>query len=88
MSIQPTQDFTNPTQTAQVAQSAFPDGNLFLSMCDELGTIFADEQFRELYSQRGQPAESPRRLALVTLMQFAENLTNRLAADAVRNRIE
>lgn len=88
MSIQPTQDFTIPTQTAQIARSAFQDGNLYLSMRDELGTIFADEQFIDLYSQRGQPAESPWRLALVTLMQFAENLTDRQAADAVRSRID
>lgn len=88
MSLQPTQDFTIPAQTAQVVKSAFPDGNLYLSMRDELGTIFADEQFRELYPQRGQPAEAPWRLALVTLMQFTENLTDRQAADAVRSRID
>lgn len=88
MSLQPTQDFTIPAQTAQVAKSAFPDGNLYLSMRDELGTIFADEQFREFYPQRGQPAQAPWRLALVTLMQFTENLTDRQAADAVRSRID
>ena len=71
MSLHPTHDFTIPGQTAQVAKSAFPDGNLCLSMRDELGTIFSDEQFRQLYSERGQPAEAPWRLALVTLMQFA-----------------
>jgi transposase len=88
MSLHPTHDFTIPSQTAQVAKSAFPDGNLYLSMRDELGTIFSDEQFHQLYSQRGQPAEAPWRLALVTLMQFAENLTDRQAADAVRGRID
>lgn len=56
MSLHPTHDFTIPGQTAQVAKSAFPDGNLYLSMRDELGTIFSDELFRQLYSQRGQPA--------------------------------
>lgn len=87
MSLQPTQDFTIPAQTARVAKSAFPDGNLYLSMRDELGTIITDEQFRELYPQRGQPAEAPCRLVLVTLMQFTENITDRQAADAVRSRI-
>lgn len=48
MSIQPTQDFTIPIQTAQVARSAFQHGNLFLSMRDESETIFADEQLLEL----------------------------------------
>jgi transposase len=88
MSLHPTHDFTIPSQTAQVAKSAFPDGNLYLSMRDELGTIFSDELFRQLYSKRGQPAEAPWRLALVTLMQFAEDLTDRQAADAVRGRID
>jgi transposase len=57
-------------------------------MRDELGPIFADERFRKLYSQLGQTAEAPWRLALVTLMQFAENLTDRQRANAVRSRID
>ena len=36
----------------------------------------------------GQAAENPWRLALVTVMQFVENLTDRQAADAVRGRID
>jgi transposase len=55
---------------------------------DELGTLFSDEQFMDLFPQVGQLAESPWRLALVTVMQFAENLTDRQAADAVRGRID
>ncbi len=88
MSLQPTEDFSIQAHTAQVARSAFPNGNLYLYMREELGTIFADEQFCDLYSQRGQPAEAPWRLALVTLMQFCENLTDRQAAGAVRSRID
>jgi transposase len=57
-------------------------------MRDELGVFYADEAFAELFSSRGQPAESPWRLALVIVMQFAENLTDRQAADAVRSRID
>lgn len=34
------------------------------------------------------PAEAPWRLALVTVMQFAEGLSDRQAADAVRSRID
>jgi transposase len=41
-----------------------------------------------LFPSRGQPAEAPWRLALVTLMQYAEGLTDRQAADAVRTRID
>jgi len=55
---------------------------------DELGTLYTDERFVGLFAVRGQPAESPARLALVTVMQFAEGLSDRQAADAVRARID
>lgn len=77
-----------PEETAQIAQAAFPKGNTYMRMRDELGPIFADEQFTELFSERGQPAASPAQLALVTVMQFAEGLSDRQAADAVRARID
>jgi transposase len=59
-----------------------------MKMRDELGPIFEDTAFAHLYPNLGQPAESPGRLALVTVMQFVENLTDRQAADAVRGRID
>jgi transposase-like protein DUF772 len=55
---------------------------------DELGPIYRDEMFAPLFSQRGRPAETPWRLALVSVMQFAERLSDRRAADAVRARID
>ena len=48
----------------------------------------ADSAFAPLFPSRGQPAESPARLALITIMQFAEGLPDRQAADAVRSRID
>lgn len=57
-------------------------------MRDEVGAIWEDEDFAELFPSRGQPALAPWRLALVTVMQFAENLPDRRAADAVRARID
>jgi transposase len=77
-----------PEETERVAKAAFPKGNIYMKMRDELGTIYADEQFAALYPQRGQPAEAPWRLALITVMQFAEDLTDRQAAEAVRSRID
>jgi transposase len=53
-----------------------------------LGTLYDDQMFAQLFSTRGQPAESPWRLALVLVLQFAEGLTDRQAADAVRGRID
>jgi transposase len=41
-----------------------------------------------LFARRGRPAEAPWRLALVTVMQFAEGLSDRQAAEAVRARID
>ena len=84
MSLQAEPIFDIPELTIQVAQSAFPKGNLYLQLRDVLGPIYEDEQFAELYAHDGQPAMSPWRLALVTVVQFAENLPDRQAADAVR----
>lgn len=77
-----------PDDTARVAQAAFPKGNLYLKMRDELGTFYEDSDFADLFSKRGQPAFSPWRLALVTVMQFVEGLSDRQAAEAVRARID
>ena len=41
-----------------------------------------------MFPTHGQPAETPWRLALVTIMQFAEGLSDRQAAEAVRARID
>jgi transposase len=59
-----------------------------MQMRDQVGTLYDDEAFGVLYPQRGQPAETPWRLAVVTVMQFADGLTDRQAADAVRSRID
>ncbi len=77
-----------PEETRQIARAAFRKGNRYMQMRDELGTLFKDEQFTDLFPKVGQLAETPWRLALVTIMQFAENLTDRQAADAVRARID
>jgi transposase len=77
-----------PEETKRVAQAAFPKGSLAMRMRDELGTVYLDDQFSDLFPNRGQPAESPAMLALVVVLQFAEGLTDRQAADAVRGRID
>jgi transposase len=77
-----------PEETIRVAHAAFPRGNVYMRMRDELGTIYNDHLFAHLFPARGQPAEAPWRLALTTVMQFAEGLSDRQAADAVRSRID
>lgn len=77
-----------PVETARIARLAFPKGSLAMKLRDELGMLYTDEQFTDLFPERGQPAESPARLALVTILQFVEGLPDRQAADAVRGRID
>src|SRR5689334_8492509 len=77
-----------PAETARVARAAFRKGKLYLRLRDELGSLYADEQFADLFARRGQPAEAPWRLALVCVFQFLEDLSDRQAADAVRGRID
>lgn len=88
MSLRPQVFYLVPGETARVARAATPKGNPYLRMYDTLGTIFADQQFTALFPTHGQPAEAPVRLALTTLMQFAEGLSDRQAADAVRTRLD
>src|SRR2546430_15491990 len=77
MTLHPELEYSVPEQTARIARAAFPKSTLCLRIYDELGTIFRDQDFIDLFPRRGQPAQSPFRLALVTLLQFAEELTDR-----------
>jgi transposase len=86
--LQPQQRTEIPEMTRVVAKTAFPKGSIFMTLRDELGPVFEDERFADLYPGTGQPSKSPARLAMVTIMQFLENLTDRQAADAVRGRID
>ena len=88
MSLHPQPIPPVPEQTARVARAAFPKGNIYLQIRDTLGSIYVDEDFADLFSVKGQPAQSPWRLALICVMQYMENLSDRQAADAVRGRID
>ena len=58
-------------------------------MLDGLGATYDDDDFARLFEVRGRPAKfAPWRLALVTVMQFAEGLSDRQAAEAVRARLD
>jgi len=89
MSLRPQQPLPSvPNDTARIARAAFRRGNPYLLLRDRLGALFADAGFADLYPVLGQPAYAPWRLALVTLMQFREGLSDRQAADAARGRID
>jgi len=88
MSMHPQPIPTIPEETIRIAHAVLPKGNVWMQMRDELGTLYEDQDFQDLFKSRGQPAETPWRLALVTIMQYGEGLTDRQAADAVRTRID
>src|SRR4051794_22428214 len=88
MSLKPSPIEPVPEETARIAKAAFHKGNPLLKLRDELGTIFADADFAGLFPKRGRPGLAPWRLALVTLLQFREDLADRRAAEAVRARID
>lgn len=88
MSLRPELVGPIPSETVRVAQAAFPNGNRSVRLRDELGVIYEDAAFAPLFSARGRPAEAPWRLALVSVLQFAEELSDRQAAEAVRARID
>src|SRR5690242_3147079 len=88
MSLKPDPIEPVPEATARVARAAFRKGNPLLKLRDELGVVFADADFADLFPKRGQPGLAPWRLALVTLLQFREDLSDRRAAEAVRARID
>src|ERR671917_2665561 len=88
MSLKPDPIQPVPEETARVARAAFRKGNPLLKLRDELGAIFADADFADLFPRRGQPGLAPWRLALVTLLQFRDDLSDRRAAEAVRAGLE
>jgi len=88
MSMQPRPWPEVPAGTARVARRAFRKGALAIRVRDELGAWYEDADFAGGYGVRGAPGISPAQLAVVTVLQFAENLTDRQAADAVRGRLD
>jgi transposase len=88
MSLKPEPIGPIPQETVRLANAVFPEGSTFMKMRDELGTLYQDEMFATLFPKDGQPALAPWRLALVTIMQFAEGLSDRQAAHAVRARLD
>lgn len=77
-----------PDETARIARAAFPKGNRWMQLRDVLGTVYDDARFHSIFARRGRPAIASWRLALLTVMQFSEGLSDRQAAEAMRARID
>jgi transposase len=77
-----------PELTRRIAQASFPKGTLAMQLRDALGPIYEDADFADLFPKRGRAAEAPWRLAMVTVLQALENLSDRQAAEMVRARLD
>ncbi len=88
MSLRPSPVEPVPEEPARIARAAFRKGNRLMRIRDEIGVLYDDPMVASLYDARGQLAIALWRLALVTLFQFLENLSDRQAAEAVRGRID
>ncbi len=86
MPLQPQPIGRVPEETARVARAALPKGNVYIRLRDALGSLYEDASLAPLFHSRGQPAKTPWRLTLG--FQFAENMPDRQAAEAVRGRID
>lgn len=73
----------------QPPKSPVPRSQMGMCICrcaDELDDLYNDALFADLYAVDGQPRLSLWWLALMSLMQFSENLSDRQAAEAVNKR--
>ncbi len=77
-----------PELTSRIARASFPKGTLAMHLRDALGPIYEDADFADLFPKRGRAAEAPWRLALVSVLQALENLSDRQAAEMVRARLD
>src|SRR6266566_6434952 len=88
MSLKPHEPEAIPEATRRLMEKACPKGTVATRLRDALGPIYHDEDFADLFAKRGRAAEAPWRLALVTVLQAMENLTDRQAAQMVRGRLD
>jgi len=77
-----------PADTYRVATAIFPEGNLIMRIREAVGPLFATAAFASLFPPLGQPALDPARLALVTVFQYLEGVSDRQAAQNVRRCID
>lgn len=59
MCLHPLIVYQVPEETERVAKAVFPKGNIYMRLYEELGAIYSDPLFADLFPQRGQPAQCP-----------------------------
>ncbi len=80
-------DYPIPADTYRAAHAAHPMGTRCLQLREHFGMLFDNQHFAHLYAHAGKPALAPARLAVVTILQFMDDLSDTQAAEAVRDRI-
>jgi transposase len=90
MTLHARDHFPIPEDTARVARQVYPKGdNVWMTARDHLGFWYRDSDYADLFvANQGRAAESPARLNMILIVQFAEGLTDRQVAEAVRSRID
>jgi transposase len=79
----------DPVVAAAIARKyARRKAPLAVTMRDRLGEWMRDDLFAAAFGARGRPGLPPAMLAMVTVLQEAENLPDRQAAEAVRTRLD
>lgn len=89
MTLHARNSFAVPESTARVARQVYRKGNVYMTARDRLGFWYRDSDYADLFvAGKGRAAESPARLNMVLIVQFAEGLTDRQVAEEVRGRID
>ena len=88
MSMHPIDRSEIPEETAKLGHELLNKNNMYRLIGDLLVNLIKDEDFADMYSSIGGSALSPVLLSLVLIFQMLEKLPDRLAAEAVRLRID
>src|SRR5512136_831626 len=77
-----------PRDTARAAEAAFGKGNIYLAIGDQVERLLAGVDLADLATPADKPVTTRILFALVTAFQYAENLPDRRAAEAIRTRTD
>jgi transposase len=88
MLSKPDENTVVPEETSRLAHVVCPENDRCFLLHEEMSGVFTDRLFDDLFPHRGQPAVPPWQLALITILQFMEGLSDRQAMHAVRTRID
>jgi transposase len=88
MTLHPRDPFALPTDIAAIGAAVLPSTNPYRLVGDQLADLLTDIDFAPLYTNHGRAAISPALLALVTILQYLEDVPDRQAAELVRVRLD